>query len=76
MGFGNHHQTMKLDFNSSLKSQILSKYRNDLKSDVPNSARNENNQQPVEMNKKLLLSGFFEDDFPGEIQNTKEDNDE
>jgi len=28
------------------------------------------------MNKKLLLSGFFEDDFPGEIQNTKEDNDE
>lgn len=42
----------------------------------PNSARIENVTAvvPQELNKQLLLSGFFEDDFAGEIKQNEENN--
>jgi hypothetical protein len=53
-----------------MKDQILSKYRNDQCSSALSSARMENNASTtVELNKKLLLSGFFDDDYNGEIRN-------
>ncbi|CDW82150.1 kinesin motor domain containing protein [Stylonychia lemnae] len=62
-----HHSTVKLDFQSTAKDQISLRYKENIKASAPNSARLDGAIPPKEINKKLVLSGFFEDDFQGEL---------
>jgi hypothetical protein len=39
------------------------RYKENSKASAPNSARLDGAMPPTEINKKLVLSGFFEDDF-------------